>query len=1638
MSASSQRTARKLLSGLGLMASASVLSLIVAGEAQAQCVVASPSGAALNNLPDDAEVACSGTVTGQTIIANGISADIDVAAGSTFNSGTVVINGPDARVYFGLPGGATTTVQDLAVSTTPGQTLTNVRFFAANVTNLNAQIDGQQSTLRFLNGTTATSATGAIMLTGASNNAGPGGNGILAMENSSLTAIGASTGNTLLTTGAGNETVFLFNSTVTTLSDGRLIDTGDGNDQITLTNATLLGAGPGGHIIDGGNGTDAIQFTASGGSSYDLQVGNVEQAVFFGSATPMVISGSGSYSNVAIASGTVQFDELAALGLGNAAVTVQSGSLTILNENVAHTFNQTISGGGTIRQNGGDYTFNGLSTGFTGRYEINGGTTTLTTNSALGTADIANDGTLFIGDLVIANDISGAGGVTKTGSGTARLTGNNTFSGLLDIQGGSLEVASADNLGESEVTSTNPGGAILVIGNPVDETLENDVTGNLILVKDGAGVLTLTGSNSYTLGTLINSGAVRVDGFARLGTGQVIANGGGSLILDYNGAGQLLQTTPFLTGGGAFIKEGTGDVVMSLASTYTGGTTIREGSLGLNNGGALGTGSIQVDAGATLGIGNITLGNVITGAGSVVKTASGQATLSADNSGFTGLLDVQDGAVELTDGRAAGSGDLNIASGSLVFVNSAVGDTTIAADISGAGDLENSSNTRLTLTGNNSLTGVVFISNGTLQVEGSQNVGTAAINIVGSAAQLNLHTAGSTTLSNNVLGNGSLVKTGSGTVFVTGSNSYAGGTDIQQGAIRVTDVSFLGSGAITVQQGAALDLAIAGQQTLNQTIAGAGLLRKSDTGDLTLLGNGLTGGVDITGGRVIVNTSAALGGGPVSTALDTQLVFDTAGTETMCNVISGAGTLTKEGSGVLVIQNSNTFTGGTLINEGRLGLNHGQGLGTGDVLVLQDAILSIGGVTLANNVSGGGQIIKTASNTGALTGTNTHSGGTVIQQGTLVVNSPAALGSGEVSIGGGAFLAVDYSGANPVALDNLLTGGGVLVKDGTGAVIVNAANTYSGGTAINSGRLGVNSGNALGTGGVVINSGAELAIGDVTLANALSGTGTLIKTSAGSASLTGTNTHSGGTQVLGGTLNVAGTAQLGSGAVTIGSASTLNFANASAVTFGNALGGPGTFTKSGAGQLTFGNNFTLGALNLVAGRTRLNAVATTGVTVGNGATLDGTGRIVGNLTNNGVVAPGNSIGTLTVEGNYVHNAGSVLEIEFDGAGGIDLLAVTGTATLNGGTLRFISTNGAEGSGGTFLTATGGITGTFATVETVGAQLPLAVIYQPTAGIMAPSVLTARPSTFNAQSLAGADTALAFIDTLGGGQLLAGEGQRAWLQGFGAWGSRSASGTTLAYDHDVYGLAGGITLAAGENLTLGAAIGWASGDITLGSNGGGGEQSSVLGSLTARYNAGGVTLGGGLVYGRIDQDTLRNVSFSGFSASVTGETDSDIVAAFGEVDAPLATGDGWSLSGLARASYVHQSQQGYTEGGTSPLRLAVDDIGTSTLEGQAMLSGRINLMNGAFAAEDSPESFDLRLDGGLRYLAALGDRAIPVTFAASSAGVTLQGDTRDAVQAVGGLGLSYTARSGMMLDLGYRAGIGRRNSHEVRATISMGF
>lgn len=641
-----------------LMASASFLSLSFASEAQAQCVAnpAQPVGAITT---DGTVVTCTGTSSGQVVTATANQVEINVATGAAVNGGSVIFAIGDQNTVR-VRNGAVFDASTIYLQGQDGQVFIDGSSTAAGIT-----VQGDGSDL-FIGQTANVTIAPTNLAVLASTPTGINTIGLAGTLTGSM-----SNGGYLIGAGDGKQRLFLQGNLVVQ-SDGLAVNLGDGNDEIFIAAGASITGGNGFNILlAGGAGNDLMQIDGSGTTSFNTT--GIERLVLNAGAGGFRVV-TGSHANVAefqVASGTVRVNAPVSLGASNSNVTVFQDATLLIGGASNQTYANNFGGVGTIILGAPNTTtfLDGNWSQFTGTFVIDQLNFALFQNSTIaGSGTIINNGTIEFGDFTLGNAISGTGQVIKDGSATGFLTGNNTFSGGLRVEGGILEVASVNALGTGVITANGPGGSLaLNIGG--NQTLANNITGNVGLIKLGAGVLDLTGTNTYAGGTTINAGAVRVDDLARLGTGQVTANAGGSLILSYAGAGQLLQTTPFLTGAGAFIKEGSGDVVISAANTYTGGTTIRAGRLGLNNGDALGTGAIQIDGGAELGIGGIILNNDLTGAGLVRKTANNTAELYGDNSGFTGTLRVEDGDILVTNGNALGSGTLQINSGASVFVN---------------------------------------------------------------------------------------------------------------------------------------------------------------------------------------------------------------------------------------------------------------------------------------------------------------------------------------------------------------------------------------------------------------------------------------------------------------------------------------------------------------------------------------------------------------------------------------------------------------------------------------------------------------------------------------------------------------------------------------------------------------------------------------------------------------------------------------------------------------------------------------------------------------------------------------------------------------------------------------------------------
>ncbi|WP_395188273.1 fibronectin-binding autotransporter adhesin ShdA [Salmonella sp. 2020_1458] len=368
--------------------------------------------------------------------------------------------------------------------------------------------------------------------------------------------------------------------------------------------------------------------------------------------------------------------------------------------------------------------------------------------------------------------------------------------------------------------------------------------------------------------------------------------------------------------------------------------------------------------------------------------------------------------------------------------------------------------------------------------------------------------------------------------------------------------------------------------------------------------------------------------------------------------------LTKQGDGTLILSNTGNDYGDTEIDGGILAAKDAAALGTGDVTIAESATLALSQGTLDNNVTGGGQIVKSGNDELIVTGANNYSGGTTISGGTLTADHADSLGSGDI----------DNSGVLQVGegeLENTLFGSGSLVKTGTGELTLSGDNTYSGGTTISGGTLTADHADSLGT-GAVANSGV-LQVGEGELENTLSGSGSLVKTGTGELTLSGDNTYSGGTTITGGTLMADHADSLGTGAI----------ANSGVLQVGegeleNMLSGSGSLVKTGTGELTLsGDNSYSGATTITDGTliaANVNALGSGNIDNSGTLMLDAEGEFnLANVATQSGATTELARGTTLNVDSLTQQADSTLNIDLSKANGES--AITADSVTLGGTLN---------------------------------------------------------------------------------------------------------------------------------------------------------------------------------------------------------------------------------------------------------------------------------------------------------------------------------------------------------------------------------
>jgi autotransporter-associated beta strand protein len=711
---------------------------------------------------------------------------------------------------------------------------------------------------------TYTGTTSVVAGTLQLGNGGPSGNlgggnvivvgtGTLAFNSSANTAfLGAISGAGTINKLGTNLLAFYGNNThtgLTTIAAGGTIQVGDGT-----TNGSIVG-----NVVTDGtlafNRSDAVTYggTITGTGSVNKMAANT-----------LTFTGNHGYTGgttIAV-DGTLQLGNGGTSGQITGNVT-NSGTITF-NRSDDVFFGGVMSGNGKLNKLGaGVLTLGGNSTAVS-QVTISAGTLQLGAGETAGSlgANVINNGTLGFfrsDDVTFAGVVSGTGALLKRGDNTLTLSADHSYTGLTTVDGGTLRIGTGGFGGALASNVLNQG--TLVFDHAGTKTYANAISGIGNVVKSGAGVLVLTGTNIYFGGTTISPGG----GFLQVGAGGTT----GSIAGDVTNSGQIifnrsddLTYAGTISGTGGMQKSGAGRLVLTADHTYTGNTGIDAGAtLQLGNGGAGGGGALaagnQVFNNGTLVFNHaddITFDGNISGPGAVVKHASNTLTFPFDYS-YGGTTTINAGTLRLGTGGPQGfvSGNIVNATGATVVFNHNI-NRTYAGVISGGGGVDNLGTNLLILSGNNTYTGPTTIAvGGTLRLgNGGTSGSITGAGGVANNGTLSFNRTDSLTFAGDISGSGVVSTFGGVALTLAGNNTYTGGTFVSGGSITFTKPHTTGS-VLSVSNGGVARLAHAAA-TPNNVVLRTGLFNPNVNGRLDVVDNK----VIVTGG----------GSGGVGTATD--------------------------------------------------------------------------------------------------------------------------------------------------------------------------------------------------------------------------------------------------------------------------------------------------------------------------------------------------------------------------------------------------------------------------------------------------------------------------------------------------------------------------------------------------------------------------------------------------------------------------------------------------------------------------------------------------------------------------------------------------------------------------------------------------
>ncbi|PVL80799.1 fibronectin-binding autotransporter adhesin ShdA [Salmonella enterica] len=856
--------------------------------------------------------------------------------------------------------------------------------------------------------------------------------------------------------------------------------------------------------------------------------------------------------------------------------------------------------------------------------------------------------------------------LTKQGDGTLILSNTGNDYGDTVIDGGILAAKDAASLGTGDVTIAESATLALSQG-----TLDNNVTGEGQIVKSGSDELIVTGDNNYSGGTTISGGTLTVDHADSLGSGDIDNSG----VLQV-GEGELENT---LSGSGSLVKTGTGELTLSGDNTYSGGTTITGGTLTADHADSLGTGAI--DNSGVLQVGEGELENTLSGAGSLVKTGTGELTLSGDNS-YSGGTTISGGTLTADHADSLGSGD--IANSGVLQV----GEGELKNTLSGSGSLVKTGTGELTLSGdNNTYSGDTTIADGTLIAANVNALGSGNIDNSGT---LMLDANGAFELANVITHTGATTALAAGSTLNAGQLTQEDGSTLSIDLGAATDDAVITADSVTL--GGTLNVTGIGSVTdswtpeaYTYTLIDSDSAITSDFDDLTIAGMN----------REDVDFLTI--DGKVDEADNTH--YD----------------LTASLSWYADRDNATTDAHGTFTLSDPDG-----SFNVAATLTDVDDTLDPG------SRWDGKSLTKEGAGTLILSGDNDYSGGTTINEGTLVAASTTALGTGLVD--NNATLVLDADG-EVSAVGGITTHSGATTQLalGTSLDLGDSALIQQDGSTLNV-ELNSDSVQPLITGGSAT-LGGDLVVSDASLQvrasdaefqsfklmdmdSDISGDFTSLKMNLTDQpdylTVTGTINPEDASEYLlteGLSWNATATsATPAHGTFTLGAGDSFEVTSVLGDKTGNGDWDGKSLTKLGAGKLTLsGANTYSGDTNVQEGTLWLTGAGTIGevgsqqaVNVASGATFGGSNgtTVNGKVTNEGTLVFGDSEETgaiFTLNGDLI-NMGTMTSGSSSSTPG-NTLYVDGNYTGNGGSLYLNTVLGDDDSATDKLVITGDASGT---------------------------------------------------------------------------------------------------------------------------------------------------------------------------------------------------------------------------------------------------------------------------------------------------------------------------------------------------------